>query len=152
VAKSRTILLVEDNPDDVELTLRAFERTQILCDIVVVRDGQEALDYLLSTGPYATRPPEPPHVVLLDIKLPRVDGLAVLERVRADPRTRLVPIVLLTSSLEDRDVAMAYELGANSYVRKPVNFSEFLEVARRLGEYWLLVNAPPRRDLTGSDR
>jgi two-component system response regulator len=138
------ILLVEDNPDDEALTLRALRRANVGNDIVVARDGVEALDYLFGTGAHAGRDPRnPPQVVLLDLKLPRIDGLEVLRRVRADERTRLQPVVILTSSNEERDRIEGYKLGANSYVRKPVDFGEFAEAVGRLGLYWLLVNQPP---------
>jgi two-component system, response regulator len=131
------ILLVEDNADDEELTRRAFRKNNLQNDLVVARDGQEALDYLFNN-------PLRPHLVLLDLKLPRVDGLEVLRRLRADERTRFVPVVVLTSSTEERDLVASYELGVNSYVRKPVDFQEFAEAARQLGLYWLLLNrAPP---------
>jgi two-component system response regulator len=139
------ILLVEDNPDDVELTLRAFRKSNFLNEIVVARDGIEALDYLFATGKYETRDPSSlPQVVLLDLKLPRMDGLQVLERVRANPRTKMLPVVILTSSTEPRDLVGGYSLGANSYIRKPVDFQEFVDAVRQLGLYWLLLNeAPP---------
>jgi two-component system response regulator len=139
------ILLVEDNPDDVDLTLRAFAKSNIANEIVVARDGVEALDYLFGTGAHAGRAGGPlPQLVLLDLKLPRIDGLQVLERVRANPKTRLLPVVILTSSTEQRDLASGYTLGANSYIRKPVDFQEFIEAMRHLGLYWLLLNqAPP---------
>ncbi|MCW5747029.1 MAG: response regulator [Alphaproteobacteria bacterium] len=142
---TKAILLVEDNPDDEALTLRAFHKNNIRNDVVVARDGVEALDYLFATGPHAGRDAgELPQVVLLDLKLPRVDGLEVLRRVRANERTRLLPIVILTSSKEERDLIEGYRLGCNSYVRKPVDFDEFIEAARQLGLYWLLINeAPP---------
>jgi len=131
------ILLVEDNADDEELTRRAFKKNNLRNELVVARDGQEALDYLFTNN-------RRPHVVLLDLKLPKVDGLEVLRRMRADERTRWVPVVVLTSSNEERDLVASYELGVNSYVRKPVDFTEFLEAARQLGMYWLLLNqAPP---------
>ena len=139
--RNRVILLVEDNPNDVELTLRAFEKSQVLTEIVVARDGQQAIHYLFSTGPYADRDPGMmPEVVLLDMKLPKIDGLGVLRRMRADERTRRLPVVMLTSSKEQRDVESSYDLGANSFVRKPVNFGEFVNAARHLGIYWLLMN------------
>ena len=137
------ILLVEDNPDDVELTLRAFRKSNIANEIVVARDGVEALDYLFSTGVYSGRSPTLPQVVLLDLKLPRIDGLHVLERVRAHPRTRLLPVVILTSSVEEQDLLNTYSRGANSYIRKPVDFQEFVDAVRQLGLYWLLLNQPP---------
>ena len=138
---SHILLLVEDNPDDVELTLMAFERSKIANEVVVARDGAEALDYLYCTGAHADRDPEVmPEVVLLDLKLPKIDGLEVLRRVRADPRTRRLPVVVLTSSNEERDLVASYDLGANSFIRKPVDFSEFVEAARHLGLYWLVMN------------
>lgn len=137
----RIILLVEDNVDDVDLTIRAFERSELLHQIVVARDGQEALDYLFAEGAYLGRDPElAPRVVLLDLNLPKLNGLDVLKRMRADERTRRVPVVILTSSKEEQDRLQSYNLGANSFVRKPVNFAEFLDAARQLGVYWLEVN------------
>ncbi|HEX7038208.1 MAG TPA: response regulator [Pseudomonadales bacterium] len=144
----KSILLVEDNPDDEALTVRALRRNNVVNDIVVVRDGAEALDYLFGTGPYAGRDTdELPQVMLLDLNLPKIEGLEVLRRVRADPRTELLPVVILTSSKEERDLIDGYRSGANSYVRKPVNFDEFLEAARQLGLYWLMLNEPPPRSL-----
>jgi two-component system response regulator len=135
------ILLVEDNPADVELTLRAFRKSKVLNEIVVVRDGVEALDYLFLTGPFAGRDSKAsPEVVLLDLKLPKVDGLEVLRRMRADERTRRIPVVVLTSSGEEKDILSSYDLGANSFVRKPVDFNQFLEAAQQLGLYWLVLN------------
>jgi two-component system, response regulator len=144
-AKERVILLVEDNPDDETLTLRALKRHNIGNPVVVARDGVEALDYLLGTGAHAGRDVRDlPQVMLLDLKLPRLDGLEVLRRVRADERTRRLPVVILTSSREESDVVRGYDFGANSYVRKPVDFTEFLESVRQLGLYWLILNeAPP---------
>ncbi len=140
----RNILLVEDNPDDVELTLRALKQYHVRNQIAVVRDGAEALDYLFARGAYAERSTCPmPAVVILDLKLPKVDGFEVLQRLRADERTKLVPVVILTSSKEEGDMVNGYKLGANSYVRKPVDFTEFVEAARQLGLYWLVVNEPP---------
>ena len=140
----RNILLVEDNPDDVELTLHALEEYNISNKIEVVEDGAEALDYLFATGAYAGRDmSEMPSVVLLDLKLPKVDGLEVLRRIRDDDRTKNLPVVILTSSSEEEDLTKSYELGANSYVRKPVNFDQFSEAVRQLGLYWLLLNEPP---------
>jgi two-component system response regulator len=139
----RVILLVEDNPDDEELTLRALAKSNILNPVTVVRDGVEALDYLFGRGAYASRDTrEQPQVVLLDLKLPKLDGLEVLRAVRGDPRTKRVPIVILTSSAEEQDVVTGYELGANSYIRKPVDFTQFVEAVRQLGLYWLVLNQP----------
>jgi CheY-like chemotaxis protein len=137
------ILLVEDNPDDVELTMRAFRKSNIVNEIVVARDGVEALDYLFGGGTHAGRTSGLPQVVLLDLKMPRVDGLHVLERIRAHPRTRLLPVVILTSSVEEQDLLNTYSRGANSYIRKPVDFQEFVDAVRQLGLYWLLLNQPP---------
>jgi two-component system response regulator len=142
--EDRVILLVEDNPDDQALTLRALKANNIMNPVVLVEDGAEALDYLFGTGGYADRDTSAlPQVVLLDLKLPKVDGLEVLKRLRGTPRTRLLPVVILTSSKEDRDVVSGYSLGANSYIRKPVDFGEFREAVRQLGLYWLLLNVPP---------
>ena len=141
---SKTILLVEDNPDDVKLTLRAFKRNNMLNPIVVARDGVEALDFLFARGAHAERAGRPlPTLVILDLKLPKLDGLEVLKAVRGDARTRLVPVVILTSSKEQQDLIQGYALGANSYVRKPVDFTEFMEAVRLLGIYWLMTNQPP---------
>jgi two-component system response regulator len=141
---SRIILLVEDNPNDVELTLRAFEKNKLVNEIVVVSDGVEALDYLFATGTHAGRDPAAvPDVVLLDLKLPKLQGLDVLRRMRADKRTNRLPVVILTSSNEEKDVIASYDLGANSFVRKPVDFGQFVEATRQLGLYWLVLNEPP---------
>ena len=144
---TKVILLVEDNPDDEALTLRALKKNNIKNDVVVARDGVEALDYLFGTGKYAGRDTAlMPQVVLLDLKLPKMEGLEVLRRVRTDKRTKLLPVVILTSSNEDEDRMAGYGLGANSYVRKPVDFNQFLDAARHLGLYWLVLNeAPPAR-------
>lgn len=139
----RVILLVEDNGDDEALTLRALRRANVGNDIVVARDGVEALDYVFGTGSWAGQVRARPQVVLLDLKLPRVDGLEVLRRIRADEATRLLPVVILTSSNEERDRIEGYRLGANSYVRKPVESGAFAEAVRALGLYWLLLNEPP---------
>jgi CheY-like chemotaxis protein len=138
------ILLVEDNPDDVELTLRAFKKNNIANDVVVARDGVEALDYLFCQGAYTDRNHgENPRLILLDLKLPKIDGLQVLERLRADERTKLVPVVILTSSKEEQDLISGYRSGANSYVRKPVDFNQFLSAVKQIGLYWLLINESP---------
>ncbi len=144
---SKTILLVEDNSDDEALTLRALKKNNIRNEVVVAHDGAEALEYLFGTGKYAGRNTNlTPQVVLLDLKLPKVEGLEVLRRVRADQRTKLLPVVILTSSNEEQDRIDGYGLGANSYVRKPVDFSQFMEAARQLGLYWLILNeSPPAR-------
>jgi two-component system response regulator len=142
---TESILLVEDNPDDVELTLRAFERANIANGVRVVRDGAAALDLLLARGEHAGRDrADDPHLVLLDLKLPKVSGLDVLRELRANDRTALLPVVVLTSSQEERDVVESYRLGANSYVRKPVDFAEFVEATRQLGLYWLVLNVGAR--------
>lgn len=143
----KVILLVEDNPDDEELALLAFERSNLANEVVVARDGVEALDYLLGTGPHAGGDPPPlPQVVLLDLKLPKVDGLEVLRRLRADPRTRRLPVVVLTSSKEEEDMVGSYDLGANSYVRKPIEFERFATAVNQLQMYWLVLNElPPKK-------
>ena len=142
--ESKVILLVEDNPDDVALTLRSLRQNGLANKVVVVGDGAEALDYLFRTGSYADREPgRLPEVVLLDLKLPKIDGLEVLRRIRADERTKLLPVVVLTSSDEEKDLVKSYKLGANSYVRKPVDFAQFSEAVRQLRLYWLLLNVPP---------
>ena len=141
---SNSILLVEDNPDDEALTLRAFRKNRITNEVVVARDGAEALDYLFGTGTYLGRDvTKVPEFVILDLKLPKIDGLEVLRRLRAAPQTKLLPVVILTSSNEERDRLEGYGRGANSYVRKPVDFEQFLEAARQLGLYWLLLNERP---------
>jgi len=141
---SRLILLVEDNPSDVELTKRALEKRRIINALLVAETGQEALDYLFGTGAHAGRDvTDLPTVVLLDLKLPRLDGLEVLRRIRADPRTKRLPVVILTSSNEEQDLAASYDLGANSYIRKPVDFAKFAEAIEYLGLYWLVLNEPP---------
>lgn len=139
--KSKTILLVEDSTDDEVLTLRALRKHNIGNNLFVVRDGAEALEYIFCTGAYANRDPnDKPQVILLDIHLPKVDGLEVLRRIRADERTRFLPVVILTSSREEQDIINSYKLGANSYVRKPVDFYEFVKAVGQLGLYWLVLN------------
>ena len=139
--KKKVILLVEDNPSDIALTKRAFAKSHIANELVVAEDGQEALDYLSSTDAPADREQRDlPALVLLDLKLPRVDGLEVLRRVRADPRTSRLPVVILTTSNEEQDVAQGYDLGANSYIRKPVDFGQFIQAVENLGLYWLVLN------------
>ena len=135
----KTILLVEDNPDDVDLTLRALKMNNILNKVTVARDGQQALDYFFGAGASANVAPS---VVLLDLKLPKIDGLEVLRRIRADPRTCLLPIVILTSSREEQDIVSSYRLGANSYIRKLVDFDQLVETIKQLGLYWLVLNEP----------
>jgi two-component system response regulator len=142
--EKKMILLVEDNPDDAALALRALTKSKVLNDVVVARDGVEALDFLFGTGPHADNPPTRlPVLILLDLKLPKIDGLDVLRRVRADERTRLIPVVVLTSSDEQRDLIESYQLGTNSYVRKPVDFTQFAEAVQQLSLYWLLLNESP---------
>ena len=145
--RDESILLVEDNPDDVTLTLRAFRKNKIANKVVVARDGVEALDYLFCQGTHAKRDPEDmPRLILLDLKLPKLDGLQVLERLRANQRTKLLPVVILTSSKEEQDLISGYKCGANSYVRKPVDFNKFVEAVHQIGLYWLLINEPPKQD------
>jgi CheY-like chemotaxis protein len=142
--KEKIILLVEDNPDDITLTLRALKKNSIFNEVVVAKDGVEALDYLFGTGIYAGRDTSVmPVVTLLDLKLPKIDGFEVLKRVRSNERTKLIPVVILTSSKEDDDLINGYSLGANSYIRKPVDFEQFTEAIRELGLYWILINEPP---------
>lgn len=140
----KVILLIEDNADDEELALLAFKKSNIVNEIVVVRDGEEALNFLFGTGSFAGRDVGAlPQLALLDLKLPKIDGLEVLQRVRADPRTRRLPVVVLTSSKEEQDMIESYDLGANSYVRKPVDFAQFVESVRQLHLYWLVLNETP---------
>ena len=142
--KDKTILLVEDDPDDIELARMALEQNQIVNELVVARDGQEALDLLFGEGEFADRDTDfAPAVVLLDLKLPKLGGLDVLKRMRADSRTKLIPVVILTSSKEETDIAKSYELHANSYIRKPVDFEQFSKAVRDIGLYWLLLNESP---------
>ena len=142
--KDKVILLVEDNPDDVKLTQRALRKSNILNELVVARDGVEAMDYLFGTGQYGDRDTrQVPQVILLDLKMPRMDGLEFLQRIRANEKTRLLPVVVLTTSTEDRDRVESYKLGANSYIRKPVDFQQFTEAVQQLGLYWLVLNQSP---------
>jgi len=142
----KTILLVEDNPDDEALTVRALRQHKVANEIVVAHDGVEALDYLFRTGPHAGRDRDlDPELVLLDLKLPRIDGLEVLRRLRAEPRTKLLPVVILTSSTEEKDIINGYNFGANSYIRKPVDFLQFVDAVKQLELYWLVLNEPPPR-------
>jgi two-component system, response regulator len=140
----RTILLVEDNPDDVALTMRAFKQHKLQSDVVVARDGLEALDYLFGMGAHAGRDiSRMPQLILLDLKMPRIDGMEVLRRIRADDRTALLPVVILTTSREEQDLIDGYTFGANSYICKPVDFEQFVEAVRQLGLYWLVLNETP---------
>jgi two-component system response regulator len=142
--QNKTILLVEDNPDDVEFTIRTLGRYRVTNQVHVARDGAEALDYLLATGEHAGRDTSvTPAVILLDLQLPKIDGLEVLKRIRADERTKRIPVVILTSSQEDEDLLNGYKLGCNSFVRKPVGFEGFCEAVRQVGLYWLILNEPP---------
>jgi two-component system response regulator len=140
---NKTILLVEDNPDDEKLTLRAFKKGNIMNQISVARDGIDALDFLFARGAHSDRAGKPlPTLIVLDLKLPKLDGLGVLKAIRAEERTKLIPVVILTSSKEEQDLISGYSLGANSYVRKPVDFAEFMEAAKLIGMYWLMTNQP----------
>lgn len=143
--EEKTILLIEDNPDDIELTLRAFAKSKLKNTVVVVHDGVEALDYLFGTGPYADPIPAHPELILLDLKLSRLDGLEVLRQIRANDATKLLAVVMLTSSLEQEDLVRSYRLGANSYIRKPIDFVQFMTAVQQLGLYWLVLNIPPPR-------
>ncbi len=144
----KTILLVEDNPSDVGLTKRAMEKSRVVNELVVAEDGQEALDFLFAEGAHSGRDASRmPALILLDLKLPKIDGLEVLRRIRADERTRRIPVVVLTSSREEQDVAASYDLGVNSYIRKPVDFSQFTEAVRQLELYWLVLNELPPKGL-----
>jgi CheY-like chemotaxis protein len=144
VVQKNILLLVEDNPDDEELTLLAFEQSQIAHEVVVARDGVEALDYLFGTGIYADRDISTmPALILLDLQLPRINGLEVLQRLRSDKRTKLLPVVILTTSNEQQDLINSYNVGCNSYLRKPVDYNQFVTAVQQLGMYWLLLNEPP---------
>jgi two-component system, response regulator len=138
--KDKVILLVEDDQDHEELTLLALKKSNFNNEVIVVRDGAEALDYLFKTGTYAGRDTKIPHLILMDLKLPKIDGIEVLRRLRASERTKLLPVVILTSSTEERDISNGYMFGANSYIRKPVDFDKFTDAVRRLGLYWLVLN------------
>ena len=145
--KGDTILLVEDNPDDVELLMRALKKNNIANDITVTHDGAEALDYLFGGGKYTERDTsDTPRIILLDLKMPKINGLQVLERIRSDERTALTPVIILTSSKEEQDLISGYRSGANSYVRKPVDFNEFVDAVRQIGLYWLLINESPNQN------
>ena len=143
--QEKIILLVEDNPNDEALTLRAFKKNNIQNEVVVARDGEEAVNYLFGSG--ASSPMAVPQVVLLDLKLPKIDGLEILKRIRSDERTRLLPVVILTSSKEEQDLVASYSSGANSYIRKPVDFNQFVRAMEQLGLYWLVLNEPPPKQL-----
>jgi len=146
--EEKFILLVEDNPDDEALTLRALKKNNILNEVIVARDGVEALDYLFGTGQHEGRDTsQQPELILLDLKLPKIDGLEVLKRLRADDRTALQPVVVLTTSSEEQDIISSYELGANSYIRKPVDFNQFIEAVGHLGLYWLVLNQGPQQGI-----
>jgi two-component system response regulator len=148
---SKTILLVEDNPDDEALTIRALKKNNIQNEVILTRNGVEALDYLFGTGAHSGRDLSVmPTLILLDLKLPKIDGLEVLRRIRADERTKLLSVVILTSSKEEKDLVEGYSLGANSYIRKPVDFSQFAEAIRELGLYWLVLNETPRSTALGT--
>ena len=151
IAEVKRILLAEDNANDLELTLAALQAHRIANEVVVVRDGAEALDYLYRRGPFADRPPGAPALVLLDLKMPKVDGLEVLRQIKGDPQLRLTPVVMLTSSREEVDLLRSYELGVNAYVVKPVAFDEFMGAVRQLGAFWAVVNeAPPTASPSGA--
>ncbi len=142
--KGINILLVEDNPDDVELTLHALKKNNIVNPVQIARDGMEALDYLFYSGKYQGEDYDLPNVILLDLKLPKVDGIEVLQRIKSDRRTKLIPVVILTSSKEESDLIKSYDLGVNSYIRKPVDFDQFVETVRQIGFYWMLINEQPQ--------
>jgi CheY-like chemotaxis protein len=144
MVKDVEILLVEDNPDDVELAVHALRREKLANNITVARDGEEALDFIFCRGPHATRSfQSPPRLMLLDLKLPKVEGLEVLRAAKSDPRTKAIPIVIMTSSREERDLVESYKLGVNAYVQKPVDFEQFRSVVKELGLFWLVINQPP---------
>jgi CheY-like chemotaxis protein len=143
MAELKRILLVEDSVNDAELTLAALEDNRVANEVILARDGAEALDYLYLRGPHARRAPGNPALVLLDLKMPKVDGLEVLRQIKADPNLRTIPVVMLTSSREEQDLGRSYELGVNSYVVKPVNFPEFMDAVRQIGGFWAVINEPP---------
>lgn len=142
--KAINILLVEDNPDDVELTLHALKKNNIVNPVKIARDGQEALDYIFYKGKYQDGQHDLPNVILLDLKLPKVDGIEVLQKIKGDRKTKLIPVVVLTSSKEESDLLKSYDLGVNSYIRKPVDFDQFVETVRQIGFYWMLINEQPQ--------
>jgi two-component system, response regulator len=147
IMKHKKILLIEDNPDDVELTLRALKKNALVDEIMVARDGQEALDYLFNkTKTDGAKAPTLPEVILLDLKLPKINGLTVLRRIKSDQRTKFIPVIILTTSKEEKDILESYNLGANSYVHKPVNFTKFVDAMNQLSLYWLLLNQSPHRN------
>jgi len=153
ILATKTILLVEDNPSDIALTRRALEKARIANKLVITEDGQEAIDYLLGTGTYAGRDTsDQPMLTLLDLRLPKVEGLEVLRRIRGDAATRRIPVVILTSSNEEQDLARSYDLGINSYIRKPVDFNQFAQSVEQLGLYWLVLNEPPPPNGDGGQR
>jgi two-component system response regulator len=143
---NKIILLIEDNPDDQVLTLRAFKRFKSQLEVVVMRDGAEALDYVFGRGKYQNQPHYIPELILLDLKLPKLNGIEVLKSIRADERTKLVPVIMLSSSLEEQDLINSYDYGCNSYIRKPIDFLEFMEVMQQLGLYWLGLNEQPPKN------
>jgi CheY-like chemotaxis protein len=148
----KPILLVEDNPDDLDLALRALAKTNLANEVVVVRDGEQAVDYLFRKGEYANRTQGNPAVVLLDLKLPKIDGIEVLEKIKAEPTLRTVPVVMLTSSKMETDLARAYKIGVNAYVVKPIHFAEFIEAVRELGVFWAVLNEPPPGSFRAANR
>ncbi|WP_438480064.1 response regulator [Oleiharenicola lentus] len=148
----KPILLVEDNPDDLDLALRALAKTNLANEVVVVRDGEQAVNYLFRKGDYANRTQGNPAVVLLDLKLPKIDGIEVLERIKAEPTLRTVPVVMLTSSKMESDLTRAYALGVNAYVVKPIHFAEFIEAVRELGVFWAVLNEPPPGSFRAANR
>jgi CheY-like chemotaxis protein len=141
----KTILLIEDNPDDIELTIRAFKKNNLKNEITIIKDGEKALDYINCTGEFSSRDKnKQPAIILLDLKLPKVDGIEILKHIKANPKMRIIPVIILTSSLEEKDIENGYSFGANSYIRKPVDFNKFQEAVQHLGLYWLLLNELPK--------